>query len=147
MIKSLDWDRDRISLSLRETLPNPWDSVAERFQVGSIHKGTVSRLTAFGAFVTLEPGVDGLLHISKLGSGRKLHHPREVVEVGQELAIKIESVDMTQKRLALAPEDYEPESKKTREKTAPRTPLPVKEPDTMRTFGDLFAKKKKKKRK
>ena len=148
VIKSLDWDRDRISLSLRETLPNPWDSVAERFQVGSIHKGTVSRLTAFGAFVTLEPGVDGLLHISKLGSGRKLHHPREVVEVGQELAVKIESVDMAQKRIALAPEDYEPAVKEEpREKAALRAPLPPKEPVSMGTFGDLFAKAKDKKRK
>ncbi|MGE4560219.1 MAG: 30S ribosomal protein S1, partial [Desulfobulbus sp.] len=59
IVKRIDWDRDRLSLSLRETLANPWDTVVSKYPVGSIHQGKICRLTAFGAFVTLEPGVDG----------------------------------------------------------------------------------------
>ena len=143
VVKRLDWDRDRISLSLRETTENPWDKAAERYPAGSVHQGRVSRLAAFGAFVTLEAGVDGLLHISRLGAGRRIHHPREVVEVGQELTVKIESVDTTQQRIALVPEDYAP-----REKTED-TPVPAapREPVSMGTLGDLLKQQLGKKKK
>ncbi len=143
VVKRLDWDRDRISLSLRETTENPWDKAAERYPAGSVHQGRVSRLAAFGAFVTLEPGVDGLLHISRLGAGRRIHHPREVVEVGQELTVKIESVDTAQQRIALVPEDYAP-----REKTED-TPVPPapREPVSMGTLGDLLKQQLGKKKK
>lgn len=143
VVKRLDWDRDRISLSLRETTENPWDKAAERYPAGSVHQGRVSRLAAFGAFVTLEAGVDGLLHISRLGAGRRIHHPREVVEVGQELTVKIESVDTTQQRIALVPEDYAP-----REKTED-TPVPPapREPVSMGTLGDLLKQQLGKKKK
>jgi small subunit ribosomal protein S1 len=136
IIKRLDWDRDRISLSLRETMANPWDQVLTQYPVGSVHQGMVSRLAAFGAFVTLEPGIDGLLHISKLGAGRRIHHPREVVEAGQELTVKIESIDSAQKRIALTPEDYVAKERPEREQY---TPPPVhKEPVSMGTLGDLL---------
>ena len=143
VVKRLDWDRDRISLSLRETTENPWDKAAERYPAGSVHQGRVSRLAAFGAFVTLEAGVDGLLHISRLGAGRRIHHPREVVEVGQELTVKIESVDTAQQRIALVPEDYAP-----REKTED-TPVPTapREPVSMGTLGDLLKQQLGKKKK
>lgn len=144
VIKSLDWERDRISLSLRETTPSPWDQAAERYAVGSLHQGKVARLAPYGAFVTLEPGIDGLVHISKLGAGRKLNHPREVLEIGQELTVQVEGVDMAQKRIALAPEDYEPKEKKGREERVEYTPPPPREPVSMGTFGDLFAKAQKK---
>lgn len=145
IVKRLDWERDRISLSLRETLPNPWDTVMTKFPVGSVHLGTVCRLAAFGAFVTLEAGVDGLLHISKLGAGRRINHPREVVEVGQEMTVKIESLDADQKRIALVPEDYVgKESTKKREEF---TPPPVsRESQSMGTLGDLLKSQLKKKR-
>jgi small subunit ribosomal protein S1 len=142
IIKRLDWERDRISLSLRETIENPWDKVTMRYPVGSIHHGRVSRLTAFGAFVTLDPGIDGLLHISKLGAGRRIHHPREVLETGQELTIKIESVDTNQKRLALTPEDYV--AKEPTEEYIP--PPAAKEAPSMGTLGDLMASQMKKKK-
>jgi len=146
IVKRLDWDRDRISLSLRETLPNPWDSVVSKYPVGSVQQGTVCRLAAFGAFVTLEPGIDGLLHISKLGAGRRIHHPREVVEVGQDMTVKIESIDTVQKRIALVPEDFvakeAPASKREE-----FTPPPVsKESQSMGTLGDLLKSQLKKKR-
>lgn len=143
LIKRLDWGNNKISLSLRETMENPWDNAQTRYLVGSIHRGKVSRLTAFGAFLTLEPGIDGLLHISKLGAGRRIHHPREVVEIGQELTVKIESLDPQQKRIALAPEDYvakEPQEERY-------VPPPVsKEPTSMGTFGDLLQSQLRKKR-
>ena len=99
-IKSLDWDHDRFSFSLRETLPDPWDtcSLAE----GTTATGTVARLVDFGAFVTLAPGVDGLLHISTLGGGRRINHPREVVQPGQSLEVRIDSIDRVKKRISLS---------------------------------------------
>ena len=142
VIKRLDWDRDRISLSLRETRENPWDKVATEYPVGSVHQGRVSRLTTFGAFITLEPGIDGLLHISKIGAGRRIHHPREVLEAGQELTVKIESIDSDQKRLALTPEDYV--AKEPVEKHVP--PPASKEPSSMGTLGDLLKSQMRKKR-
>jgi len=99
-IKSLDWDHDRFSFSLRETLPDPWDtcSLAE----GTTMTGTVARLVDFGAFVTLAPGVDGLLHISALGGGRRINHPREVVRQGESLEVRIDSIDREKKRISLS---------------------------------------------
>ena len=88
VVRKLDWDHDRISLRLKETPENPWQNVLEKYPHGSIHRGKVSRLAQFGAFVTLEPGVDGLLHISRLGDGRKLHHLRKAVEIGQEITVR-----------------------------------------------------------
>jgi small subunit ribosomal protein S1 len=117
VIKKLDWKANRITLSLKETLPNPWDAARERFSEGSVHTGTVARLTTFGAFVTLEPGVDGLIHISKLGGGRRINHPREVLEVGQEVEVKVEGVDDATRKISLAPSDYvSTESTETAEK-------------------------------
>ncbi|HEB70734.1 MAG TPA: S1 RNA-binding domain-containing protein, partial [Desulfobulbus sp.] len=135
VIKSLDWDKDRISLSLRETTENPWDKVEENYSPGSVHQGTVSRLTTFGAFVTLEPGVDGLLHISKLGSGRRINHPREVLESGQPITVKIDGVDNEKKRISLVPEDYSGDDQAEKKEYTP----PV-EPQSrsMGTFADLL---------
>ena len=106
VVKKLDWDSDRISLSYKETLADPWQEGIAHFPEGSVHQGKVARLAQFGAFVTLAPGIDGLLHISKLGGGRRLHHPREVLEVGQEVEVRIEGIDEKERRIALAPADY-----------------------------------------
>jgi small subunit ribosomal protein S1 len=106
VVKKLDWDNDRISLSYKETQTDPWVAAAESFQVGSTHLGKVARLAQFGAFVTLAPGVDGLVHISKLGAGRRIHHAREVLEEGQNIDVTIESIDTVEKRISLVPADY-----------------------------------------
>lgn len=102
-ILRLDWDQDRISLSLRTNLPDPWERVEKEFPEGSSFTGTVARLTKFGAFVTLIPGVDGLIHISKLGSGKRITHPSEVLTEGQDVQVKIEKIDRESKRISLAP--------------------------------------------
>jgi small subunit ribosomal protein S1 len=102
VIKSIDREKERISLSIKDTLADPWDQVIARFPEGSFHSGTVARLDTFGAFVTISDGVDGLLHISKLGSGKRINHPREVVKEGEQIEIKIESIDRANRRISLA---------------------------------------------
>lgn len=131
IIKSLDWDQDRISLSIKETLKNPWDSVRNDFPEGSKHIAKISRLAQFGAFATLTAGVDGLIHISKLGMGRRLNHPREAVEVGQDIEIIVEAIDDTERRISLAPSDYQ-------------TPEDAEETER-REYSEFVASKKKKK--
>ncbi len=106
LIKKLDWENNRISLSIKETLTDPWEETAATLSVGTVITGKVVRLAQFGAFVNLTAGVDGLVHISKLGQGRRINHPREVLEEGQELEVKVESVDSMEKRISLAPADY-----------------------------------------
>ena len=142
IIKRLDWENDRISLSLKDTLENPWDKVEEKYTPATIHTGVVSRLAQFGAFVTLEPGVDGLLHISKLGSGRRINHPREVLEAGQEITVKIDGVDREEKRISLVPEDFTAQEEEEKNYTPP--PRDSK-PKSMGTFGDLLKAQMKKK--
>jgi small subunit ribosomal protein S1 len=116
VVKSIDWDKNRISLSYKETQKDPWDEVVEQLLPGSSHQGKVVRLAQFGAFVNLAPGVDGLVHISKLGSGRRINHPREVLEEGQLIDVTIESIEREEKRISLTPADYvSPESKEEEE--------------------------------
>jgi small subunit ribosomal protein S1 len=102
VVKSIDREKDRISLSLKDTLADPWDQVAQLYPEGSFHAGSVSRLAPFGAFVTLASGVDGLLHISKLGAGKRINHPREVLKEGENVEVRIESFDRANRRLSLA---------------------------------------------
>jgi small subunit ribosomal protein S1 len=101
-VLKLDWDNDRYSFSLKDSLPDPWQNVEVQFPEGSVQSGTVVRLTEFGAFVSLAPGIDGLIHISRLGAGRRISHPREVVREGDVLEVKIEAIDLEKKRLSLA---------------------------------------------
>ncbi len=144
IIKRLDWENNRISLSLKETLPNPWEQVEEKYPIGSTHVGQVSRLVQFGAFVTLEPGIDGLLHISKLGSGRKLNHPREVLEAGQDITIRIDAIDTEKQRISLVPDDYQ--EKETEKQTYTPPPAMEKETRSMGTLGDLLKEQLRKKK-
>jgi small subunit ribosomal protein S1 len=153
-VAKLDWDKDRFSFSLRETLPDPWDNIRLKFPEGSVHRGKVARLTTFGAFVTLEPGIDGLLHISVLGGGRRINNPREVVQEGEEIEIRIDAIDEEKKRISLHPAEM-PE--KTAEEDR-KTKQPRKEEDyrqylkqdsgrSMGTLGDLLQERIKKEKK
>ncbi len=101
-VKRIDWDNNKFSFSLRDTQANPWNKVGSIYQVGKKYPGKVSRLAQFGAFVTLEDGVDGLLHISKLGDGQRIRHPQDVVKVGQQLQVIVENIDLDEKRISLA---------------------------------------------
>lgn len=111
-LKKLDWDADRFSFSLKDTLPDPWETVTEMFSVGSTITGSVARLTNFGAFVTLAEGIDGLLHISNLGQGKRINHPGEVLEAGQTVEVKIEGIDLEKRRISLVIEGAANESGK-----------------------------------
>ncbi len=102
IIKKLDWEQNRFTFSLKDAMPDPWERVANTLLIGSYHTGIVSRLAAFGAFVTLKEGVDGLIHISKLGAGKRINHPKEVVKEGQTVEVKVEAVDAAQKKLSLS---------------------------------------------
>jgi len=106
IVKGLDWENDRISLSIKETLEDPWEAAVKELGEGKLCVGTISRLAQFGAFVNLAPGVDGLIHISKLGRGKRINHPREAVEAGQSIEVVVESIDPDNKRISLAPSDY-----------------------------------------
>jgi len=102
VIKKIDREKERISLSLKDTLADPWDQVQARYPEGSFHTGQVSRLAPFGAFVTLGDGVDGLIHISKLGGGKRINNPREVVKEGESVEVKIEGINRAERRISLA---------------------------------------------
>ncbi len=140
-IKQLDWDNNRISFSLKETLANPWDKIVQQFPEGSFHTGKVARLVPFGAFVTLSEGVDGLIHISKLGKGKRLTHPREVIKEGEIIEVKIEAVDRENRRLSLALAEV---SRAEEEQASTMTEFRKQTeavPATMGTLGDLLSKK------
>ncbi len=92
--------KDRITLSLRARQEDPWKAALEELKEGTRAKGKVVRLQAFGAFVELKPGVDGLIHVSAL-SDRRIAHPRDAVKVGDEVEVLIEKADPAEKRLAL----------------------------------------------
>ena len=113
VIKTLDWDNRRISLSLKDTLPNPWDTAAQKWPAGSYHTGTVSRLAPFGAFVTLGQGVDGLIHVSRLGGERRINHPEDVLKNGQTIEVRVEAVDVANKRISLVPAEISREEDET----------------------------------
>ncbi len=100
-IINLDWARNRISLSVKQATDDPWSNVESKYLAGSQVDGRVTRLTNFGAFMELEPGVEGLIHISNLGQGKRINHPREIVSQGMNLNAKIISVDAVAKRIGL----------------------------------------------
>lgn len=103
-VLDVDWDKDRISLSLKQAMPGPWERLenGESFRTGMHWHGTVSKIMPFGAFVELEPGLDGLLHISKLGGGRRINSPEEVVSVGDKVEVVIEGIDLEKRRISLS---------------------------------------------
>jgi len=144
LVKKLDWDNNRITLSIKETLEDPWEEAAAKLSNGNIIMGKVVRLAQFGAFVSLEAGVDGLIHISKLGKGRRINHPREVLEEGQEIEVQVESVDLAEKRISLAPSDYvSPEDDQRSEDRLVQDfkKSNKKQTGTLGTFGDLLKAK------
>lgn len=100
-ILALDRDRERVSLSRKQLLKSPWEIVLEKYQEGDVIDGTVVRIAPFGAFVEVEPGVDGLVHISHLANHR-VEKPEDVVQVGQLVRIKILSIDPSEKRIGLS---------------------------------------------
>lgn len=144
-IVKLDWEKDRITLSLKEIQPDPWERVEMKFPAGSLHTGRVVRLTKFGAFVTLEDGVDGLIHISKLAAGKRLNHPGEVLTQGQTISVRVEKVEIDKRRIALALADSDTEGKEEAPGDNDYQRYMVKTSSSFGSLGDIVQDKRSRK--
>lgn len=131
-VLKLDWEGGRFSFSLKDTQPDPWLAVESLLHEGQCLVGQVARITDFGAFVTLKPGIDGLAHISNLGAGRRINHPREVVGDGQEIEVRIDAIDADNKRISLSLPEIE---KKKATKLAQKRANEQKEPEYREEFS------------
>jgi len=100
-VLSVDVDQGRVALSLKRTRPDPWSSVEQRYVIGQMVEGTVTNVVNFGAFVCLEEGLEGLIHVSELADGHFLH-PRSVVNEGERVCARVVSIDGTSRRLGLS---------------------------------------------
>ncbi|QXE90826.1 30S ribosomal protein S1 [Geomonas subterranea] len=141
VVKAIDWEKNRISFSLKDTLADPWEEAASAFPEGSYQNGKVARLTPFGAFVTLASGVDGLIHISKLGAGKRIQHPKEVLSEGQEVEVKVESVDREAKKISLALASVSRAAEEQAQSMDAYKKTVSEAPKGMGTLGDLLKAK------
>jgi len=107
IILSLDKEEKKISLGIKQLEPDPWDTLMQKYPVGSSHSGVARNLTNFGVFVELEPGVDGLVHISDLSWTKKIRHPGEVVKKGEKLDVIVLGVDVDQRKISLGHKQVE----------------------------------------
>ncbi|RWR14990.1 30S ribosomal protein S1 [Siminovitchia fortis] len=105
-VLSVDKDNERISLSIKETLPGPWTDIAEKAPRGAVLEGTVKRLVSFGAFVEVFPGVEGLVHISQI-SHRHIGTPHEVLQEGQTVKVKVLDTNEQEQRMSLSMKELE----------------------------------------
>ena len=150
-VKVLDLNEEegRVSLSLKATTPGPWDGVEQKLAAGDVIEGTVKRLTDFGAFVEVLPGIDGLVHISQI-SHKRVENPQDVLKVGQEVTVKVLEVNAADERVSLSikaleerPAQEEGEKQEKRQ-SRPRRPKQEKRdfdlPETQTGFSmaDLF---------
>ena len=141
-ILRIDREKGKISLGLKQVLPNPWDNVETKYPVDSVIVAKVVRLAPFGAFLQLEPGVEGLVHISHLAE-RHIAKPDEVVTEGEEVNVRVLSIDTGEKRIRLSIREVvkEKQERQYQEKTANKT----QEQNDVITIGDmvgnLFGKK------
>src|SRR5215813_10830200 len=107
-VLNVDPKARRISLGMKQVQENPWQTLHERYQVGTRVHGRVRNLTDFGAFIEIEDGVDGLVHVSDISWSRRIKHPSEVLKKGQEIDAVITSIDTENRRLSLSIKDLEP---------------------------------------
>ena len=151
-VKVLDLNEEegRVSLSLKATTPGPWDGVEQKLAKGDVVEGTVKRLTDFGAFVEVLPGIDGLVHVSQI-SHKRIENPKEALTVGQEVKVKVLEVNADAERVSLSIKALEErpaqEEGQNEEKRAPRPRRPKRQekrdfelPETQTGFSmaDLF---------
>ena len=101
MVLSIESNDRKISLGIKQLQPDPWDEIEDKFVIGTTHKGTINNLTQFGAFVELEEGIDGLIHVSDISWTKVIRHPKEILEKGQELEIIILEISRDNRRIAL----------------------------------------------
>jgi small subunit ribosomal protein S1 len=108
VVLTLDKDKKRISLGMKQIEPNPWDKIEDKYPIGSEVEGTVRNLTDFGAFVELEDGVDGLIHISDL-SWKKIKHPSEILKKKDKISSAVLSIDKDNCRISLGVKQLQPD--------------------------------------
>src|SRR5437762_1207155 len=108
IVSDVNPDARRISLSLKDTLPDPWESVVQKYAIGSRVDGKVRNLTDFGAFVEIEEGVDGLVHVSDMSWSKRIKHPSEVLKKGDEVEAIITSIDEENRRISLSIKEFQP---------------------------------------
>ena len=155
VVLQIDAEERRVSLGLKQTQPDPWEEVPEKYKVGSVVRGTIVNLTSFGAFTKLEEGIEGLIHISELAEHR-IEKPEEVVSVGDELDLKVINLSPKDRRIGLslkallaeqaraaAPEEERPprtrpeRSSRPRREREPRRQMPAHE-ETVTALGALL---------
>ncbi len=108
VVLKYDPERERVSLGMKQIMPDPWSTVSERFPVGMRIKGKVVSLTDYGAFVELERGLEGLIHVSEMSWTKRVTHPSKVLEVGQEVEVQILDIDPVNRRVSLGLKQTEP---------------------------------------
>ena len=101
LVKDLDIERKRISLSMKEAEPNPWKLAMERYPIGSIVQGKVRNITDFGIFIGLDEGIDGLVHVSDISWNQRLSKPSDISRKGEDIEVKVLNIDISQERLSL----------------------------------------------
>lgn len=131
-VLNVDKEQERISLSIKDTLPGPWDNIEEDLAPGTVTKGTVKRVTDFGAFVEVKPGVEGLVHISEMAH-KHVETPHEVVAKDEEIDVKVLSVNPSEERISLSikalSEDVESKQEPKEDTNEPKEVKPdVKQP-------------------
>jgi ribosomal protein S1 len=141
-ILRLDREKEKISLGLKQVLPDPWETAEQRYPAGGVFEGKVMRLAPFGAFVQLEPGIEGLVHISQLADYH-VHEPGEVVREGQTVRVKVLRVSPAERRVSLSIRDAE-RSRGGGDRGFHHSPAPANsEPLTLGdVFGNLFAQQR-----
>lgn len=138
LVLSVDPASNRISLSIKDTLPGPWDDIEDKAPVNSVLTGTVKRLTSFGAFVELFPGVEGLVHISQIAH-KHIATPHEVLKEGDEVKVKVLEVSPENQRIALSIKALEEKPEpKVEEVVAEEESYELPEESTGFTMGDIL---------
>lgn len=137
LVLSVDPATDRISLSIKDTLPGPWDGIEDKAPVGSVLTGTVKRLTSFGAFVELFPGVEGLVHISQVAH-KHIATPYEVLSEGDEVKVKVLEVNPENQRIALSIKALEEKPAAKVEEVVEEESYELPEESTGFTMGDIL---------
>ena len=132
-----DKQRERIGLSLKSLAKDPWDDIADIAPVGRAVTGTVRKVEAFGAFVELAEGIDGLVHVSEMGGGERIAHARKVVDVGDRVTATVVSVDRERRRIALSIDRAKNEADSAEEREA--VAAFGSSEQSLGTFGDLLA--------
>jgi len=109
MVLSVDKDEEKIALGIKQTQPNPWKQLSERYPVGSTIKGTVRNMTDYGAFVQIEDGIDALLHVSDLSWTKKVTNPNEVLQKNQEIEVQVLSIDPDAEKISVGLKQLHPD--------------------------------------